>query len=172
MARAGHSHGEANGLPGATITSREWLARTALALALAAGLSGCATRAPVATPAGESSAAVLEVREGIATYYGPGFNGRRTASGARFDMKALVAAHPSYPFGTVVRITNLANRRTVRVRILDRGPTARVQATGVIIDVSQGAAQRLGFVRDGRAHVRIEVVAWGKPSSVSHDWSR
>lgn len=84
------------------------------------------------------------------------------ASGAVFDMNAMVAAHPTYPFGTIVRATNIANRRSVRVRILDRGPARRAQADGVIIDVSQGAARKLGFIREGRARVRLEVLAWGR----------
>jgi rare lipoprotein A len=77
-------------------------------------------------------------------------------------MNAMVAAHPSYPFGTVVRVRNLENGRSVRVKILDRGPTRRYQADGVIIDLSRGAAERLGFIRDGRARVRIEVLSFGE----------
>lgn len=132
-------------------------------LALAVGLSGCATRVPVSTAPDRDATRVLETREGIATYYGPGFQGKTTASGARFDMNAMVAAHPSYPFGTLVRVTNLGNGRSVRVRILDRGPAARIQAGGVIIDVSRGAAERLGFIREGRARVRVEVLDLGEP---------
>ena len=79
-------------------------------------------------------------------------------------MNAMVAAHPSYPFGTVLRITNLANGRHARIRILDRGPAAGPRADGVIIDVSRGAAEALGFVRQGRARVRLEVLEWGKPA--------
>jgi rare lipoprotein A len=87
------------------------------------------------------------------------------ASGVRFDMNAMVAAHPSYPFGTEVRVTNLENGRSVRVTILDRGPARRHQADGVIIDVSRGAAERLGFIRDGRVRVRVEVLAFGEPEA-------
>lgn len=83
------------------------------------------------------------------------------ASGKRFDMNAMVAAHPSYPLGTLVRVRNLENGRTVQVRILDRGPTRRYQADGVIIDLSRGAAERLGFLREGRARVRVEVLSLG-----------
>jgi rare lipoprotein A len=83
------------------------------------------------------------------------------ASGRRFDMNALVAAHPSYPFGTEVRVTNLRNGRSVKVRILDRGPTRPHQADGVIIDLSRGAARRLGFIREGRTRVRVEVLRLG-----------
>lgn len=136
--------------------------RRAAILILAACLSGCATRAPVSVP-GSSPATVREVREGLASYYGPGFDGKTTASGVPFDMNAMVAAHPSYPFGTVVRVTNLGNGRSVSVRIVDRGPAAAPQADGVIIDLSRGAAERLGFIREGRARVRIEVLGQGDP---------
>jgi rare lipoprotein A len=120
--------------------------------------AGCAarSRSPAAMPGRP-----LEVREGLATYYGKEFNGKTTASGARYDMNALVAAHPSYPFGTLVRVTNLVNGRTVQLRIIDRGPAAGARAAGVVIDVSHRAAQELRFEADGRTRVRIEVVRWG-----------
>ena len=120
--------------------------------------AGCAARSR--PPAGVPGR-VLEVREGLASYYGKEFNGKTTASGARYDMNALVAAHPSYPFGTLVRVTNLVNGRTVQLRIIDRGPAAGARAAGVVIDVSHRAAQELRFVEDGRTRVRIEVVRWG-----------
>ena len=131
-----------------------WMVVPALVLAL----PGCAARATTPT-AGRPG--ILEVREGLASYYGPGFDGRTTASGVRFDMNAMVAAHPTYPFGTVVRVTNLTNNRVVEVRILDRGPAKGPQAAGVVIDLSYGAAQALGFVQDGRTRVRLEVLQWG-----------
>jgi rare lipoprotein A len=105
----------------------------------------------------------LPVREGLASYYGADFQGKRTASGVKFDMNAMVAAHPSYPLGTVVRVTNLKNKRSVQLRILDRGPAAGPRADGVIIDVSRRAAHELGFIRDGRTRVRLEVLRWGTP---------
>jgi rare lipoprotein A len=133
-----------------------WMVVPALVLAL----PGCAARSPASTPtAGRTG--ILEVREGLASYYGPGFDGRTTASGVRFDMNAMVAAHPTYPFGTVVRVTNLTNQRVVEVRILDRGPAKGPQAAGVVIDLSYGAAQALGFIQDGRTRVRLEVRQWG-----------
>ncbi|HEX6211450.1 MAG TPA: septal ring lytic transglycosylase RlpA family protein [Methylomirabilota bacterium] len=123
-------------------------------------LPSCAPRTKPSTPA--PSRGVLEIREGLASYYGRAFHGRTTASGVPFDMNAMVAAHPRYPFGTIVRVTNLRNGRSVRVRILDRGPARGPQAAGVVIDLSYGAARRLGFVRDGRARVRLEVLRWGE----------
>jgi rare lipoprotein A len=126
--------------------------------ALLLTLAGCAART---SPPTTGRAGVLAAREGLASYYGPGFHGKPTASGARFDMHAMVAAHPSWPFGTLVRVTNLANGRTVRVRILDRGPAAGPRADGVLIDLSYGAARTLGFLRSGRTRVRLEVLRWG-----------
>lgn len=130
-----------------------WVVLPALLL-----VEGCASRstAPAGPPKG-----VLEVREGLATYYGKEFHGRTTASGIAFDMRQLVAAHPTYPFGTLLRVTNIANGRAVRVRIVDRGPAAGAQATGVVIDLSYKAADTLRFVREGRARVRLEVLRWG-----------
>jgi rare lipoprotein A len=121
---------------------------------------GCAARSKT-TATTTGSAAILEVREGLASYYGPGFDGKLTASGTRFDMKSMVAAHPSYPFGTVVRVTNVKNGRAVELRVVDRGPARGPRTEGVIIDVSHGAATSLNFVRSGRTPVRVEVLRWG-----------
>ena len=122
------------------------------------GAAGCATRATAPATAATRS---LEVREGLATYYGKEFHGRTTASGTRFDMQQLVAAHPNYPFGTLLRVTNLMNGRSVRVRVVDRGPAAGPQAAGILIDLSYRAAETLRFIREGRARVRLEVLRWG-----------
>ena len=128
----------------------------------AACVSGCATHktVPKASPVPQRP---LTIREGLASYYGADFQGKRTASGVKFDMNAMVAAHPSYPLGTVVRVTNLKNRRSVQLQILDRGPAAGPRADGVIIDVSRRAAKELGFIKDGRTRVRLEVLRWGTP---------
>jgi rare lipoprotein A len=123
-------------------------------------VSACAARAKPA-PTAPTEPRILEVRQGLASYYGPGFEGKPTASGIPFDKTAMVAAHPSYPFGTVVRVTNLANKRTVLVRVVDRGPAKGPRAEGVVIDVSSGAAEDLGFLRKGRTRVRLEVLRWG-----------
>jgi rare lipoprotein A len=128
-------------------------------VSLVACLSGCASRAPVV--AGGTRTRALETREGVASYYGKEFHGRMTASGTRFDMNAMVAAHPSYPFGTRLRVTNLANGKSATVRIVDRGPTPQLRADGLIIDVSHRAAEVLGFIQKGRTRVRLEVLAWG-----------
>ena len=129
-------------------------------VSLTACLSGCATRVPRPSP-NERVTGVLEIREGLASYYGKPFHGKPTASGIRFNMNALVAAHPSYPFGTLLRVTNLANGRATNVRILDRGPAPQSQANGIIIDLSRKAAEVLGFIQQGHARVRLEVLKWG-----------
>jgi rare lipoprotein A len=94
------------------------------------------------------------VRTAHASWYGPGFHGRKTASGERFDMDGLTAAHKTLPFGTKVRVTNPGTGQSVVVRINDRGPFVR----GREIDVSRGAAKALGMLGSGVAQVRIEVL--------------
>jgi len=132
-------------------------------LALAVFVSACARRVPTPRPAPSAGARVLEAREGLASFYGEAFQGRTTASGRPFDMNEMVAAHPRYPFGTLLRVTNLTNGQSISVRVQDRGPAQRARAEGVIIDVSRGAAEALGFVRQGRVRVRLEVLEWGDP---------
>ena len=127
---------------------------------LAVGASTCAARSQVRAPSGRSTA-ILDAREGLATFYGKEFHGKMTASGIPFNMNAMVAAHPNYPFGTLVRVTNLVNGRSASVRIVDRGPTPRQRAGGIVIDLSRRSAQVLGFIRIGQARVRLEVLDWG-----------
>lgn len=88
----------------------------------------------------------------VASWYGPSFHGRRTASGQVFDQERLTAAHKTLPFGTKLRVTNLRNGRSVLVVVNDRGPFIRNRQ----LDVSLGAARRLGLVRPGTAPVLIE----------------
>ena len=99
-------------------------------VSLTACLTGCAARVPVAAPSGSATRA-LETREGLASYYAKEFHGRITASGIRYDMNAMVAAHPTYPFGTRLRVTNLANGRSTGVQVVDRGPTPQLRARGI-----------------------------------------
>lgn len=105
--------------------------------------TGCAARAANST--GES------LGEGLASYYGPGLHGRPTASGERFDMHALTAAHRTLGFGSCVRVVNQENGRSVEVRVNDRGPFKK----GRVIDVSLAAAKKLGLVEKGLARVRL-----------------
>jgi rare lipoprotein A len=95
---------------------------------------------------------------GFATYYARLFDGSITASGTRFDNDDMVAAHPTHPFGTILRVTNLRNQRTVRVEVVDRGPARGPRAAGVVIDLSRAAAEELDFIRAGRTRVRVEVI--------------
>lgn len=91
---------------------------------------------------------------GLASYYSGKFHGRRTASGERYDMYGLTAAHPVLGFGSRVEVTNLNNGRKVRVRINDRGPFKK----GRIIDLSYAAAERIGMLKRGVARVRVRMV--------------
>jgi rare lipoprotein A len=104
---------------------------------------------------------VIQVQQGRATYYGHKFQGRRTASGERFDQNELVAAHPSLPFGSVVRVTNLRNGSSTYVRVVDRGPARGARRRGVIIDLSLGAARQIGFAGQGKTPVQLDVLRWG-----------
>lgn len=112
----------------------------------------CAQRkAPSSSPA---SIAHHHGEIGEASWYGKAHQGQRTASGENFDMHALTAAHRTLPFGTIVRVTDLGNGRSVNVRINDRGPVRADR----IIDLSYEAARKLGFVARGTARVKITVV--------------
>ncbi|MBO0611375.1 septal ring lytic transglycosylase RlpA family protein [Thiothrix fructosivorans] len=91
---------------------------------------------------------------GQASYYGNQYNGRPTASGETYDVYAMTAAHRDLPFGTLIRVTNLQNGRSVRVRINDRGPSK----PGRIVDVSLTAAEQLGLILNGTADVQVEVL--------------
>lgn len=113
-----------------------------------AGAAGCAGR----KEPGTAPAAKPYVETGEASWYGKPFHGRTTASGERYDMNRLTAAHKSLPFGTVVDVTHLGNGRSVTVRINDRGPFVKQR----IIDLSRAAARKLNMVESGVARVRVE----------------
>ena len=161
-----------------------WIAAALLGLAPLAASSAAAPAAPAAIePA--TSAAVIElvplqpttevtvsaiaeeaapapsapqetvVGRGTASYYAAKFDGRRTASGERFDNAAMTAAHRTLPFGTRVRVTNVANGKSVIVRINDRGPFS----AGRMIDVSRAAANELGLVARGHGMVELALIA-------------
>ena len=142
-----------------------------------ASLSRPAFTAPAASPAASATPASLADREppqnaptaaalnwkdrirGVASWYGGVFNGRKTASGETYDMYAMTACHPSLPFGSIVRVVNVHNRRSVVVRITDRGDLVE---EGRIIDLSYGAAQKLGMTWSGLAKVDLQVLSLGK----------
>ncbi|HKQ98460.1 MAG TPA: septal ring lytic transglycosylase RlpA family protein [Candidatus Polarisedimenticolia bacterium] len=121
----------------------------ALAVASLLALSACATTRPTGGhPAPEV---------GIASYYSETLQGRRTASGEPYDKRALTAAHRTLPFGSRVRVTNLANGLSVVVRINDRGPHVK----GRMIDLSYAAARELHFIDQGTTRVRLEALDHG-----------
>jgi len=94
-------------------------------------------------------------QKGVATWYGPGFDGRRTSSGQAYDMYAFTAAHRDLPLGSIVRVTNTKNNRSTVVLVNDRGPVN----TNLILDLSKIAANNLDIVRKGSGKVEIEVLA-------------
>ena len=124
---------------------------------LAALLAACSTppqrlpaeAQPDAQPVAPMKAPSVELGRGMASWYGPGFHGRRTASGERFDMNQLTAAHRTLPFGSLVLVRNTQNGREVVVRINDRGPHVRNR----IIDLSKAAAELLDMVQSGEVAV-------------------
>lgn len=124
-------------------------------------------RSPGADPVPERvrealSGPVLERVRGEATFYADQFEGRRTASGIPFRQNQMVAAHPAYPFGTLLRVTNLRNDRSVNVRVVDRGPFGgAARARNTILDLSRRAAERLDYVAQGRTPIQVEVLEWG-----------
>jgi rare lipoprotein A len=122
----------------------------AVALLLLPLATACRSAAP---PPGKPVRSGV-VERGIASWYGHPFHGRRTASGEVYDMHRLTAAHKTLPFGTLVEVTNLANRERVVVRVTDRGPFVR----GRVIDLSYEAAKRIGMIGPGTARVELRVV--------------
>ncbi|HUK11324.1 MAG TPA: septal ring lytic transglycosylase RlpA family protein [Stellaceae bacterium] len=133
-----------------------------IATAILLSLAACSTPPPRHTtnehPAPippEASAPTGSSEVGIASWYGNARAGHRTASGEIFDPWGMTAAHRTLPFGTVVRVTNLDNGRTISVTINDRGP----HDSNRIIDLSRGAAQALGFASVGLARVKVERVS-------------
>ncbi len=120
---------------------------------------------PAMEEAGKAKKETIDpMLKGVASWYGPRFNGRLTASGERFNMYAMTACHPTLPFGTVVRVMDTENHRAVVVRITDRGDLM----PGRIIDLSYAAAEKLHMVQDGLAHVTIEVLKDGKSRATNN----
>lgn len=107
---------------------------------------------------------VKETRTGIASFTSESLQGVQTYSGETFDNNKPVAAHPSYPMGTRVRVVNLRNNRAVEVRVIDRSASVKPRGGGYIISLSSSAAEQLDFIRDGKVRVRTEVLEWGRKS--------
>lgn len=139
------------------------LVLTCLLLALW-GLDGCAAR-PVPRGDYPPGYPIGYVERGVASWYGPGFHGNKTANGERFDMHEFTAAHRTLPLGSVATVRSLSNGRRVTVRINDRGPFAR----GRILDLSLAAAQSLGMTGQGTDQVELRVIEYqGRPGSFGY----
>ena len=111
----------------------------------------------------QAESQLMRVVNGAASWYGPGFYGNRTASGETFRPGTLTAAHRTLPFGTLVRVTNLVNGRSVVVRINDRGPHRQQR----IIDLAHGAAQELRMMQAGEVPVRLELIEKNEEKDMS-----
>jgi rare lipoprotein A len=125
---------------------RAWLVAIALAVVVLAACGGKSKKTATRNDG---------VQTGMATWYGGSHHGGPTASGERFNKNAMTAAHRTLPMGTHVRVTNERNGRSVVVRINDRGPFGNKRR---VIDVSEGAARKLGMIEAGVVPVRVEVV--------------
>lgn len=110
-------------------------------------------------PTGTSHLDVGIEDRGVASWYGESFHGKQAANGELFDMEALTAAHRTLPLGSVVRVVNLVNGKHVHVRITDRGP----YVNGRILDLSRGAAARIGMLAGGLSMVRVQLVGERRP---------
>lgn len=115
-------------------------------------LAGCAS-----SGRGPSHAGPVSPERGVASWYGPGFDGRLTASGERYDMHAATAAHRTLPFGTILEVRNLDNGLSTQVRINDRGPFKKNR----IVDLSLAAARAIGMVGPGTARVELRTLLLG-----------
>jgi len=134
---------------------RGWVVLLGLGMLLAAGCS-TVRRPRVAAPAPVASG---NVQEGIASWYGPGFHGKRTSSGERFDQYDFTAAHRTLPLGSWVVVTNKMNGRSIQVYVNDRGPYIQ----GRVIDLSYAAARAIGMLGSGTVPVRIVVLGTEPP---------
>jgi peptidoglycan lytic transglycosylase len=105
---------------------------------------------------------------GLASWYGPECQGNLTASGHPFNMEAMTCAHRNLPLGTRIKVTNLLNDRSLVLRVNDRGPGVRNR----VLDVSMGAARRLGFLRAGLTPVQIQVISYPQGSLISQATTR
>jgi len=113
-----------------------------------------AVRAPIEDSLAIPNEPPTPAQTGLASYYHGEFQGRRTASGEKLNQNGLTAAHRTLPFGTLVRVINLRNQRSLLLRVTDRGPMVKNR----VIDVTQRAARELGFLALGMTWVKIEVV--------------
>ena len=140
------------------VLSSQVLAQTA-APAAAAAPAPAATPTPAPAPAAPEKAASADSSEGKVAHYGKKFNGRKTASGERFNAGAMTMAHKTLPFGTMVKVTNIKNNKSVVVRVNDRGPSTPDR----VGDLTSGAASKIRMLRAGVIDAKLEVV--GQPKA-------
>ena len=137
---------------GASPSGEEFLVEDITEIREAITIQDVRTVAPVRP---RPASKLIEVVQGAASWYGPGFYGRTTANGERLRKGTLTAAHRTLPFGTKVRVTNLSNGRSVVVRINDRGPFKYHR----VIDLAHGAASQLRMMQAGEVPVKLEILA-------------
>lgn len=125
------------------------------ALALAIVRLLLQAEAPLAQTSVTSKAGIGATETGVAIFYSDAMQGKAVASGEKYDKDALTAAHRTLPLGTMVKVTNLKNNKSVVVKVNDRGPHGSNKR---IIDLSRRAAQELDMIQDGKAQVRVELV--------------
>ena len=111
-----------------------------------------------------STAKSKKILKGISSYYGEDFHGKLTANGEVYDMYGLTAAHKTLPLNTIVRVTNMENKKSLILRINDRGPFVK----GRMLDCSYGAALKLGFIGNGTTRVQVEVIELGDDKYMQH----
>ena len=111
-----------------------------------------------------STAKAKKILKGISSYYGEDFHGKLTANGEVYDMYGLTAAHKTLPLNTIVRVTNMENKKSLILRINDRGPYVK----GRMLDCSYGAALKLGFIGNGTTKVKVEVIELGDDKYMKH----
>lgn len=139
-------------------------ARSGLSLFLLCwGFQGCAGGPQKTPPLAGYPVGYME--RGVASWYGPGFHGNKTANGERYDMHQFTAAHRTLPLGSVLQVKSLSNGRTVVVRVNDRGPFAKQR----ILDLSLAAAQRLGMTGAGTDRIELRVTDYqGRPGAMGY----
>lgn len=135
-----------------------------VSIGLVLSLSACGrsmSKAPVVPqvePVSFNETELLHEEEGYASWYGPGFYGRKTASGQRFTKNKLTCAHRNLPFGTLLQITNLQNGKSIEVIVNDRGPFIK----GRVVDLSYAAAKEIGLIKVGAAPVKVKQILLAK----------
>ena len=124
---------------------------------------------PKTTPKlSKKSGKYSSIQTGWSSFYAEDFHGKLTANGETYDMYGLTAAHKTLPLNTIIRVTNLENKKSIILRVNDRGPFVKNR----ILDCSYGAALKLGFVGNGTARVKIEVIELGDDVYMKHKESQ